>query len=89
LRIPVLIVQGECDLQVSTRDARALYRADPAARLILIPAMNHVMKDVGPSNSDNIGAYAKPSLPIDATLEHSIGGFILHLTSERESHHDH
>ena len=88
LRIPVLIVQGERDLQVSTRDARALYRADPAATLILIPAMNHVMKDVGPSNSDNIGAYAEPSLPIDATLERSIGGFIIHLTSERESHHD-
>jgi uncharacterized protein len=88
LRIPVLILQGERDLQVSIRDARALYRADPAATLILIPGMNHVMKDVGPSNSDNMGAYAEPSLPIDATLERSIRGFILHLTSERESHHD-
>lgn len=87
LRIPVLIVQGERDLQVSTGDAQALHRADPTATLILIPTMNHVMKDVGPSNSDNMGAYAKPSLPIDATLERSIGGFILHLTSERESHH--
>ena len=88
LRIPVLILQGERDLQVSTRDARALHRADPAATLILIPAMNHVMKDVGPSNSDNIGAYAKPTLPIDATLGRSIGGLIFHLTSERESRHD-
>ncbi|MBW4053092.1 MAG: alpha/beta fold hydrolase [Proteobacteria bacterium] len=88
LRIPVLIVQGERDLQVSRRDARALYRADPVARLILIPAMNHVMKDVGPSNLDNIDAYAEPNLPIDATLEHSIGRFILHLTSEGEFHHD-
>jgi len=88
LRIPVLIVQGERDLQVSTRDARALYRADPAATLTLIPAMNHVMKDVGPSNSDNMAAYAEPSLPIDATLERSIGGFMVHLTSERESRHD-
>jgi uncharacterized protein len=88
LRMPVLIVQGERDLQVSTRDARALYRANPAATLVLIPAMNHVMKDVGRSNSDNIEAYAEPGLPVDATLERSIGGFILHLTSERASHHD-
>ena len=88
LRMPVLIVQGERDLQVSTRDARALHRADPVATLILIPAMNHVMKDVGPSNSDNMGAYAEPSLPMDATLEGRIGGFIFHLTSGRESHHD-
>ncbi|MGA7538080.1 MAG: alpha/beta fold hydrolase [Steroidobacteraceae bacterium] len=88
LRIPVLIVQGERDLQVSTHNARALYRADAAATLTLIPAMNHVMKDVEPSNSDNIGAYAEPSLPIDATLARSIDGFIVRLTSERESHHD-
>lgn len=88
LRIPVLIVQGERDLQVSTRDARALHRADSAARLILIPAMNHVMKDVGPSDSDNIGAYMEPSLPIDVALERAIEGSILHLTSDKESHHD-
>jgi uncharacterized protein len=87
LRMPVLIVQGERDLQVSVRDARALYRADPAATLILVPGMNHVMKDVGPSTSDNMSAYAEPSLPIDATLARSVGGSILHLTSEREAHH--
>jgi pimeloyl-ACP methyl ester carboxylesterase len=88
LRMPVLIVQGERDLQVSAGDAQALHRADPAATLLLIPAMNHVMKDVGASNSDNMAAYAKPSLPIDATLERAIGEFILHLTSERQSRHD-
>jgi pimeloyl-ACP methyl ester carboxylesterase len=87
LRMPVLIVQGERDLQVSTGDARALHRADPAATLLLIPGMNHVMKDVGPSNSDNMAAYAKPGLPVDATLERSIGEFILHLTAERQSRH--
>lgn len=88
LGMPVLIMQGERDLQVSARDARALYRADPAATLILIPAMNHVMKDVGRSNADNMRAYGEPSLPVDATLARSISGFILHLTSKRESHHD-
>jgi pimeloyl-ACP methyl ester carboxylesterase len=87
LRMPVLIVQGERDLQVSMSDARALHRAHPTATLLPIPAMNHVMKDVGPSNSDNMAAYANPSLPMDATLQRSIGEFILHLTSERQSRH--
>ena len=84
LRIPVLIVQGERDLQVSAADGRALYRADPSATLMLIPLMNHVMKDVGPSTQDNLRAYAEPSLPIDATLARSIGDFVLHLTTKRE-----
>jgi hypothetical protein len=88
LRIPVLVVQGERDLQVSAGDARALRRANLAVTLLLIPGMNHVMKDVGPSLPDNMAAYAKPSLPIDVTLARAVGGFILHLTLTRESHHD-
>lgn len=40
LRMPVLILQGERGLQVSPGDARALRRADPAATLVLVPAMN-------------------------------------------------
>ncbi|MDA8120632.1 MAG: alpha/beta fold hydrolase [Gammaproteobacteria bacterium] len=88
LRIPIAIVQGERDLQVPTRDARTLYRAAPSAELILIPDMNHVLKDVGPSDSDNISAYLKPGLPVDATMERSITRFVLNLTSKRVSHHD-
>jgi uncharacterized protein len=84
LRMPVLIVQGQRDLQVSTADGRALQRADPTATLRLIPGMNHVMRDVGASIQDNSRAYADPSLPIDATLARSISGFIVHLTSGRK-----
>lgn len=87
LRMPVLILQGERDLQVSPADARALGRADPAAILVLIPGMNHVMKDVGASTLDNLRAYANPRSPIDATLACSIGDFILHLTPARKSRH--
>jgi uncharacterized protein len=88
LKISVLIVQGERDLQVSTPDAQVLYRADPAARLMLIPDMNHVMKDVGPSSSENMSAYADPKLPIDAALGGSIDAFVLRLSAKRELHHD-
>jgi uncharacterized protein len=79
LTLPVLILQGERDLQVGVPDARALSRADPAATLVLIPEMNHVMKAVSASEQDNIRSYADPSLPIDATLARSIRRFILHL----------
>ena len=38
LKVPLLIVQGERDVQVSTVDARMLAAAQPKARLVLIPA---------------------------------------------------
>lgn len=43
---PVLIVQGERDVQVSPADADALAAGQPRAKLLIIPGMNHVLKDV-------------------------------------------
>jgi pimeloyl-ACP methyl ester carboxylesterase len=79
LHTPVLILQGERDLQVAVPEARALSRADPAATLVLIAGMNHIMKDVGASERDNLRSYGEPDLPIDATLSRSIRRFILRL----------
>ncbi|MGH8321467.1 MAG: alpha/beta hydrolase, partial [Gammaproteobacteria bacterium] len=76
LKIPVLIVQGERDLQVSAADAQTLARANPSAKLVLIPTMNHVFKDVGASKEDNMMSYSNPRLPIDTMLVTSIVTFI-------------
>lgn len=84
LRMPVLILQGDRDLQVTAADARALHRADPAATLVLIPRMNHVMKDVGATIQENQRAYANPRFPLDATLAGSVASFILHLPQREE-----
>lgn len=80
LKIPVLIVQGERDLQVNVSDAQALAKADPSAKLVLIPSMNHVLKDVGPSVEGNEAAYRTPGLPLDPTLISDISNFILQLS---------
>lgn len=64
LRIPVLIVQGGRDLQVGEIDAKRLKNANPRAQMVLIPKMNHVLKDVGPTLGDNIKAYRDPKLPL-------------------------
>lgn len=79
LAMPVLILQGERDLQVGVADAHALSRADPAATLVLLPRMNHVMKVVGPSEQDNMRSYGEPDLPLDGALALSIRRFIHHL----------
>jgi pimeloyl-ACP methyl ester carboxylesterase len=83
LTVPVLILQGERDLQVGVSDARALSRADPAATLVLIPRMNHVLKSVSPSQADNLGSYGDPTLPVDAALAIAIRRFILHVPRRR------
>ena len=77
LRVPILIVQGERDLQVSPVDARTLASAQPKAKLVLVPQMNHVLKDV-PSDdrAANIATYADPSLPVDSSAVDAIAAFV-------------
>ncbi len=63
-KVPVVIVQGENDLQVGAEDARRLAAAQPKARLVLLPEVNHVLKQVGTDRAANQRSYADPSLPI-------------------------
>ncbi|WP_036665708.1 alpha/beta hydrolase [Paludibacterium yongneupense] len=74
---PVLIVQGLRDLQIGLADARALQQAGHGARLLLLPHMNHVLKDV-PENdrAANLAAYADPALPLSAGLVSGIADFL-------------
>ena len=77
LKVPLLIVQGERDLQVSTADAKALAAAQPKARLVLLPQMNHVLKDVATDDrAANLATYADSSLPVDRDAVEAIAGFV-------------
>ena len=74
---PMLIVQGQRDLQVTEADARALAEAQPGARTVLLPRMNHVLKEVDSvDRSANAATYADPSLPLAEGLVEAIAGFI-------------
>ena len=77
LQVPLLIVQGERDLQVSAGDARVLAAAQPKGRLVLIPTMNHVLKDVQVDDrAANLATYADPSLPVDSALVDAVVQFV-------------
>jgi len=77
LKVPLLIVQGGHDIQVSTADAKALAAAQPKAKLVLIPAMNHVLKDVASDDrAANVATYSDSSLPIDHDLVEAITSFV-------------
>ncbi|HEX2607075.1 MAG TPA: alpha/beta fold hydrolase [Flavisolibacter sp.] len=75
LAIPVLIVQGNNDLQVSTEDARALAAALPKSRLMIIEGMNHIFRIVG-DRKENLESYTKPELPLAPELVKAIVSFI-------------
>ena len=75
--LPMLIVHGDEDLQVSAADADALHKAKPEAQLRVITGMNHALKQVPAGDrAANMAAYANPALPIDPGLVDSIAAFV-------------
>jgi len=64
LTIPVAIVQGTTDIQVSVNDAEELKEAYPKAELMIIEDMNHVLKKASMDRIKNAATYSDPDLPI-------------------------
>jgi len=77
LKRPVLILQGETDIQVAVADARALAAAQPQAKLVLLPGVNHVLKAAPAERSANLATYADPVLPLAPRVVDTIAGFVL------------
>jgi pimeloyl-ACP methyl ester carboxylesterase len=46
LPLPVLVLQGTDDIQITVTDAENLATARPGSRLVLVEGMNHLMKEV-------------------------------------------
>lgn len=66
VRIPSTIVQGTADVQVSMTDAHALAAAQPAAKLVVVDGMNHVLKHAPDTSTMRavLAGYADPTLPV-------------------------
>jgi hypothetical protein len=74
---PVLILQGERDIQVGRRDAQLLRGAQPKVKLILLPATNHVLKEIASDDRRaNIATYSDPGLPLAPGVVSAIADFI-------------
>ncbi len=76
LTVPLMIVQGGRDTQVSIVDAERLKAAAPRATLALLPGVNHVLKQVGDDPAANRAAYADPSLPVAPALVEAVARFV-------------
>jgi pimeloyl-ACP methyl ester carboxylesterase len=68
LKIPVAIVQGSTDIQVTIDDAKALAAAKPDAALTIIDGMNHILRAAPIDRVANIATYSQPALPLKPEL---------------------
>ena len=74
---PVLILHGARDIQVADADARALAAANPNARLVVLPGVNHVLKQVASDDrAANLATYVNPALPLADGVADAIAGFV-------------
>ncbi len=79
LDIPILIVQGNTDIQISVDDAKSLNNANKSSTLVIIDQMNHVFKDAPIDRAANIAAYTNPELKNVPLLASEIIKFISEL----------
>ncbi len=75
--VPLLIIGGGRDIQVSRADADALAAANPKAKKVMINDMTHVLKA---ANTDGLAAsiatYSNRNLPIHPELVKTITAFV-------------
>ncbi|MEN2401883.1 alpha/beta hydrolase [Flavobacterium sp. MC2016-06] len=76
LTIPILILQGNNDLQVTVQDAENLAKANKNTELLIVDKMNHIMKIIDGDKQANIDSYSNETLPISETLTNKIVSFI-------------
>jgi fermentation-respiration switch protein FrsA (DUF1100 family) len=75
LKLPVMIVSGGHDLQVTAADAALLAKARPDAARLDVPGMNHVLKIAPPDLAGQRDAYANTSLPLAPGLTDAVADF--------------
>ena len=75
VNIPILIVNGNKDLQVKESDAEALHKANPASKMVIIDKMNHLLKVIE-KDEDNMKSYMSPDFKISNELIESVSTFV-------------
>jgi pimeloyl-ACP methyl ester carboxylesterase len=79
LRVPLLVIQGDNDIQVGVDDAKLLAAVQPKARLAIMRGVNHLLKVPALSDrSSNLASYGDPSLPIAPEVVEEIAKFVKH-----------
>lgn len=73
---PVLIIQGDRDVQVAVSEAERLRASRPDARYELVPGMSHILKEGPTDRAANIKTYSEPNRPLMPGLAQTIVSFV-------------
>lgn len=73
---PVLILQGDADLQVAVADANLLAAAHPGATLEILPGVTHILKAGSRDRAATRAAAADPALPLAPGVIDAIHDFL-------------
>ena len=76
LDMPVLIINGDRDIQVQVSEAEKLKAAKPDAQYVIIPFMNHIFKKIKGDDLVNSKSYNEYNRPVMPELIEIISGFI-------------
>ncbi|WP_179005647.1 alpha/beta hydrolase family protein [Winogradskyella forsetii] len=76
LEMPILIINGTKDLQVSVKEAELLKEANDQAKLIIIDNMNHVLFEIEGDDLENSKSYNESFRKVSPILIESITDFI-------------
>jgi pimeloyl-ACP methyl ester carboxylesterase len=76
VKVPMLIIQGTTDVQISVADADKLKKAKSDAIQITIVGMNHILKEAPADKDQNMATYTKPDLPLKTELVPDLVKFI-------------
>jgi fermentation-respiration switch protein FrsA (DUF1100 family) len=75
-KLPVLVVQGTTDLQVSIDDARKLAESREGIELLVIAGMNHTLKPAAAERAKQTASYIDPDIPLALELVPAVARFI-------------
>ncbi len=76
LNLPILIINGTKDIQVSVSDAELLHKMNNASEIQIIEHMNHIFKEVKGDRNKNLATYNNDELPIMKELVAVITKFV-------------
>ncbi|HNP17730.1 MAG TPA: alpha/beta hydrolase [Fulvivirga sp.] len=74
--IPILVVQGTTDIQITVEGATSMSNNSPYATLRLIDGMNHVLRSSSLDINENMATYSSTENPLHKDLVKVIANFI-------------